>query len=121
MAKHNGVVTPSLTDMLAYSHGAELPNLNQTLWDMFHSTISKYPRRDAVVSLWQSHAHLQNLLGRVDQPVLEQKDEAKLDTPFRWSYRDLHRATECLAGWLQSQGCSEGQNLVSTRAALFSV
>jgi acyl-CoA synthetase (AMP-forming)/AMP-acid ligase II len=105
-----------LQSNLAECFGEELHDLDQSLWDMFRSTAKKYPDRDAVMSIWQPQEHLRNLTG--NQAALGSVDV------MRWSYADLLTATELVASWLESQGCTAGQRLVvflwnSTEWALF--
>jgi hypothetical protein len=109
----NAEIISSDSDQLAECHGDLLPDLDHSMWDMFHSTALKYPSRDAVVSLWQPNTHLNNLLGRKKLPDIETEELTETESVFRWNYEELLRAVELLAGWLQSQGCAEDKNLVS--------
>jgi acyl-CoA synthetase (AMP-forming)/AMP-acid ligase II len=105
-----------LQSNLAECFGEELHDLNQTLWDMFSSTAEQHPDRDAVSSIWQPQEHLRNLTGN-------QAVSGSVDV-MRWTYTDLLAATELVAIWLESRGCTAGQRLVvflwnSTEWALF--
>jgi acyl-CoA synthetase (AMP-forming)/AMP-acid ligase II len=101
-----------VTSNLAECFGDELRDLNQSVWDMFHSTAKKYPLRDAIVSMWQPKEHLQNLIAEKPPQGLEETKCDGSGNVMRWSYADLLIATERVAGWLQSQGCAQGQRLV---------
>lgn len=107
-------------DQLAECHGDLLPDLDQSMWEMFHSTATKYPQRDAIVSLWQPNTHLNNLVGSKNQSNLEPENSTESDCVLRLNYEELLRSVELLAGWLQSQGCAEGQNLVSMQTNILS-
>jgi hypothetical protein len=94
---------------LAECHGEPLLDLDHSMWEMFNNTANLYPHRDAVVSLWQPPF----LKSENSQQDRESKHRSEVDSVFRWSYGELQLHVELLTGWLQSQGCAEGQNLVS--------
>jgi hypothetical protein len=84
---------------------------------MLFTTATQYPKRDAIVSLWQSATHLDTLVGRKNtkqtNPETEGTASVEEEKFFRWTYEELISAVEHLAGYLQSKGCVEGGNLVS--------
>lgn len=108
---------PHKNPALAECHGKLLPDLDQSLWDMFLCTATQYSTAEAIISLWQPAHHLDNLVGR--NTSKESKSDAEVgnlgqqEGHFRWTYEELVKATELVAGLLQSQGCVEGQALVS--------
>jgi hypothetical protein len=113
-SKHsNGEIILNDSERLAECHGDLLPDLDHSMWDMFHSTAIKYPYRDAIVSLWQPITHLSNLVGTENGPNIEVEKLNEAESVFRWNYEELLRAVELLAGWLEGKECAEGQNLVS--------
>jgi hypothetical protein len=113
----NGELVPSHKNPhLAECHGDLLPDLDQSVWDMLLITATQYPKRDAIVSLWQPATHLDNLVCRKNAKQTNPETEGKASTEeefFRWTYEELISAVEHLAGYLQSKGCVEGENLVS--------
>ncbi|KAE9377406.1 acetyl-CoA synthetase-like protein [Stipitochalara longipes BDJ] len=103
---------PYKNPQLAECHGDLLLDLDQSVWDLLLNTATQYPDRDAVISLWQPATHLYNLVGRKTHATRDVKDP-KREAYFRWTYEELIRAVELLAGCLQSKGCVEGENLVA--------
>jgi hypothetical protein len=104
---------PKQDDQIAECHGDVLPDLDYSMWYMFRSTATTYPQRQAIISLWQQKSHLSNLKSR-NQDIDSTSDNSEdSSTCFQWSYEDLIIAVERLAGFLQSQGCNAGENLVS--------
>jgi acyl-CoA synthetase (AMP-forming)/AMP-acid ligase II len=95
---------------LAECHGEPFLDLDHSMWEMFNSTANKYPHRDAVVSLWQPPF----FKSESKQQGQEPKHRNEVESVFHWSYEELQFNVELLAGWLQSQGCAEGENLASS-------
>jgi hypothetical protein len=110
-------VPPHKTPQLAECHGELYTDLDHSVWDMLLSTATHYPKVDAVISLWQAANHLDNLVGRSiikeTKPGSEVDSSGQDESHFRWTYEELVKATELVAGLLQSKGCVEGENLVS--------
>jgi non-ribosomal peptide synthetase component F len=93
---------------LAECHGEPLPDIHHSMWEMFNSTATKYPERDAIISLWQ----LPIVKSQSKQLEKQSDNLSEVDSVLRWSYAELQLRVEHLAGWLQSQDCAEGENLV---------
>jgi hypothetical protein len=101
---------PHKNPQLAECHGDLLPDLNQSVWDLLLHTATQHSEKNAVISLWQPASHLSNLVGKKAQVRLTAR--SKSDEYFCWTYEELAEAAELLAGYLQSRGCLEGENLV---------
>lgn len=113
MAKQADVNRVLTLDQLAECHGPILHDLDQSVWSMFLHTASQYPSRTAVVSLWQSEAHLGGLIHRNGEANARREKVTKRDSALRWSYGELLSAVVVVAEWLLDQGCTSGQRLVS--------
>jgi hypothetical protein len=118
MKQTNGEnLPPHKNPPLAECHGELYPDLDHSVWDMFLSTATQYPKVAAVISLWQHATHLDNLVGRNNsqepKPESEVECSGEEEGHLRWTYEELVKATELVAGLLQSKGCVEGENLVS--------
>jgi len=95
--------------LLAECHGDVLVDLEQSVWDMLLGTATQHPDRDAVISLWQPTAHLGNIFGKKTRSLTLSSGSNEY---LSWTYGQLVEAVELLAGYLQSKGCVEGENLV---------
>ncbi|KAK3365439.1 hypothetical protein B0H63DRAFT_530207 [Podospora didyma] len=93
---------PAAAEALSECHGQKLLDLGQTLWAMFSNTAIKFPDRDAIVSMWQTHDPPHDSLNGV--PPSQDSTPSKPQY-LRWSYKDLHQRSEVLAAWLESRGC----------------
>ena len=118
------ILPPHKNPQLAECHGDLLPDLDRSVWDMLFSTATQHQNGDAVVSLWQPKTHLDNLVLRNNyQDQLRAESEIggsrEEEGHFRWTYEELVKATELVAGLLQSKGCVEGENLVWTPSPTF--
>lgn len=104
--------------------GAEIPNLNKSLWDMLATAAEKHSNEEAVCSLWQSSDDLRSCFeyeqvdSRPNTTLSVNGNETKTvtlkspTTPLRWTYAQLCHKAQSLAPWLQQRGCTRGGNLV---------
>lgn len=107
-------------DDLAEAHGEIITDLNHSLWHMFSATATTYPERIAVISIWQPESHVKNLCQRDEGTQTASDAAAQPSACLRWTFEELNFAAEKIAGWLQGQGCVQGENIVSILILPFS-
>lgn len=94
---------------IAERHGAAVPSLDRSLWEVLVATAKSYPNRDAVISLWQTGSNDAPQLGE-HQGHAQGQDNT--NTALRWTYEDLLHRAEALASDLRARGCTAGTPLV---------
>lgn len=86
---------------LAEIHGRDPGVLDSTLWDIFSNTASRYPHREAIVSMWQQSWSWESS---------PSSSSTKRDN-LRWTYLDLINKSQRVATSLENLGCRRGMRL----------